>query len=76
MLRLTASLPVVFAQVMGGYSLVQLLIIVVIIAACVGIVYIALQQFGVAIPPFAIAIFWICVCAFVAIAAIRFIASM
>ena len=63
------------AQLVGGYSLVQLLILVVIIAACVGIVYIALQQFGVAIPRFVVLIFWIVVCAFIAIAAIRFVSS-
>jgi hypothetical protein len=61
---------------LAGYSLVHLLIMVVVIAACVGIAYIALQQFGVAIPRFAVLIFWICCCAVLAIFAIRFIASM
>lgn len=60
----------------AGYSLVQLLVMIVIIAACVGIVYVALQQFGVAIPRFVVLIFWIVVCAFVAIAAIRFVSTM
>ena len=64
------------AQFGAGYSLVHLLVLVVIIAACVGIVYVALQQFGVAIPRFVVLIFWIVVCAFFAIAAIRFVASM
>lgn len=61
---------------LASYSIIQLLILVVIIAACVGILYVALQQFGVAIPRFVVLIFWIVVCAFVAIAAIRFVASM
>jgi hypothetical protein len=61
---------------LAGYSLIHLLVMVVVIAACVGIVYVALQQFGVQIPRFVVLIFWIVVCAFVAIAAIRFIGSM
>ena len=64
------------AQFGAGYSLVHLLVLVVIIAACVGIMYVALQQFGVTIPRFVVMIFWIVVCAFCAIAAIRFVASM
>ena len=66
----------ILAQGLAGYSLVHLLIMVIVIAACIGILYVALQQFGVAIPRFVVLIFWIVVCAFVAIAAIRFVASM
>ena len=65
-----------FAQALAGVGLGQLLIYVVVIAACVGLVYVALQQFGVAIPPFAVKIFWIVVCAFLVIVAIRFVLSM
>ncbi len=32
---------------LAGYSLVQLLVMAVIVAACVGIAYVALQQFTV-----------------------------
>ena len=64
-----------FGQI-AGYSLVHMLVMVVIIAACVGILYVALQQFGVQIPRCVVLIFWIVVCAFCAIAAIRFVASM
>lgn len=62
--------------VIGGYSIVQILLIIVVVAACVGIVYVALQQFGVAIPAFAVKIFWIVVCAVLAILAIKFVASL
>ena len=65
-----------FAQAVSGVGLGQLLIYVVVIAACIGIVFLALQQFGVSIPPFAVRIFWIVVCAFLAIVAIRFVLSM
>jgi hypothetical protein len=61
---------------LAGYSLVHLLVMVVVIAACVGIVLIALRQFGVAIPPFMVQIFWICLCAVIAIFAIKFVAGM
>jgi len=61
---------------LAGYSLVHLLVMVVVIAACIGIVLIALRQFGVSIPPFMIQIFWICLCAVIAIFAIKFVAGM
>lgn len=60
----------------AGYSLVQLLILVIVIAACLGILFVCLRQFGVQIPAFVVTIFWIVVCAFVAIVAIRFVVSM
>ena len=54
----------------------EIAIAIVIIAAVVALVYIALQQFGVAIPPWVIKIFWICVVAFCVIFAIRLVMSM
>ena len=65
-----------FAQAVSGVGLGQLLIYVVVIAACIGLVYVALQQFGVAIPAFAVKIFWIVVCAFLVIVAIRFVLAL
>ncbi len=58
------------------WGLVDIIIFIVIIAACVGIMYIALQQFGVSIPPFIVKIFWIVVVCIVAIIAIRFVAGL
>jgi hypothetical protein len=58
------------------WSIVDILIAIVIIAACVGLMYVALQQFGVSIPPFAIKCFWIVVVAFVVIFCIRLVAGM
>ena len=59
----------------GGWGLLEIIIAIVIIGAAVGIMYIALRQFGVAIPPWAIQVFWIVVVAFVAIFAIRLLFS-
>ncbi len=64
------------AQGFGSYSLVQIIVAIIVIAACLGIMFVALRQFGVTIPPFVVMIFWIVVCAVVAIIAIRFVASM
>jgi hypothetical protein len=65
------------AQVVaGGYSLGQLAIFVVIIAAVVALVYVALRQFGITIPPWVVQVFWIIVVAFVVIAAIKLVLSM
>lgn len=66
----------VLAQLIGGYSLGQILIAIVIIAACVALVYVALRQFGIAIPPWVTQVFWIVVVAFVVIFAIKLVLSM
>lgn len=60
----------------GGWSIGDILIAVVVIAACAGILYAALQYFEVVIPPVVVKIFWICVIACVAILAIRFVLSL
>lgn len=52
------------------------LIAIVVIAAAVGITYIALRVFGVTIPGWLVQIFWICIAAVVAIFAIRFVLSL
>lgn len=60
----------------GGYSIGQILIAVVIIAACVALVYVALRQFGVSIPGWAIHVMWIVIVAVVVIFAIRFVLTL
>jgi hypothetical protein len=64
------------AQIVAGYSLGQLAIAVVIIAAVVALVYVALRQFGITIPPWVVQVFWIIVVAFVVIAAIKIVLGM
>lgn len=64
------------ADIFVGGGIINLLIYVIVIGAVIGIVYVALQQFGVAIPAWATKIFWIVVVAFVAIFAIKLILSM
>ncbi len=65
-----------FAAGMYGYSIVDVAVFVVVVAAIVALVYIALRQFGVAIPAWVQQVFWVCVVAFVIIVAIRFVAGM
>jgi hypothetical protein len=60
----------------AAWGVVDFLILIVVIAACVGLMYVALQQFGVAIPPFVVKCFWIVVCAALVIFCIRLVASM
>lgn len=61
---------------MGEYSLIHILIIVIIIGAVIGITYVALREFGIQIPTFAVKIFWIVVVAIFAILAIKFLISV
>jgi hypothetical protein len=65
-----------FQQPIQQWSFVEILILIIIVAACIGILFIALQVFGITIPDWAIKIFWIVVVAFVAIMAIRLVAGM
>jgi hypothetical protein len=58
------------------WGFVEWLKAIVIIAACIGIVLVALRVFGVTIPEWAVKIFWIVVVAIVALAAISIVASM
>lgn len=67
-------LPIV-AQV-GGASLVHWIVLIIIVCAVLGIMFVALKEFGIAIPGFVIRIFWIVVAAVLAIAAIKLILSM
>lgn len=61
---------------MATWSLGEILIAVVILAACIGIVLVAIRAFGVQIPEWAVKIFWIVVVAVVAIFAIRLVLSL
>jgi choline-glycine betaine transporter len=65
-----------FAQVVAGYSLLQILIFVIIIAAAVAITLAILSAMGVAVPPVAVRVFWILVLAFLGIAALVFLFSL
>jgi hypothetical protein len=64
------------AQIAGGYSIGQIAIAVVIVAAVVALVVIALRQFGIAIPPWVVQVFWVIVVAFIVICAIKLVLSM
>jgi hypothetical protein len=71
-------IPLLFAQLAGGlraWSFGELLIAIVIVAACVALVYVALRQFGVGIPAWVVQVAWIVVVAFVVILAIRLVLS-
>lgn len=57
-------------------NLPQILIYIVVIAAAIAIVYVALQQFGITIPPFVVRVFWIVVCCVLAVLAIKFLLGL
>lgn len=58
------------------WSLGSILIAVIILVACVAIVYAYCQYAGIVIPPFVIRVFWIVVLACVAIFALRFLLGL
>ena len=60
----------------GGYSIGQLAILIVVIAAIAALVFIALRQFGIAIPAWVQQVFWVIVVAIVVIFAIRFVMTL
>jgi len=48
----------------------------VLVIAIVAVVYVMLQVTGIAIPAWVLTLLWICLAAFIAIAAIRFLARL
>jgi hypothetical protein len=66
----------ILAQAIGGYSLGQIAIWLVIALAICGIVYAAAQYFEVTIPPILVKLVGIVIVAALAILAIRFLLSL
>lgn len=64
------------AAVIGGGGIGELLVWIIILAGIVAIVYIALRQFGITIPPFVVQIFWVVICVVLAVIAIRFLLTL
>lgn len=69
-------LAALFAGPVAGWSIGELAIALVIVAAVVALVYIAFRQFGITIPAWVVQVFWVIVVAFVVIFAIRLVMSM
>lgn len=57
----------------GPWTFGKIIVAIIIFAAIIGIMYVALGVFGVAIPTWAIHILWIVVVAVVAIIAVKFL---
>lgn len=66
----------VLAVGLGGLSIIQWAILIVVLAGVVGIVLVCLKQFGIAVPGFVIAIGWIVICVMIGVLAIKLIASL
>ena len=60
----------------GGYSLVQIAIFVVLLIVMIGIVMIVVKQAGIPIPQYVWSIIGLVILAIVAIVAIKFVASL
>lgn len=58
------------------FSIVQMTIMIVVVAAVCALVFLALNQFGISIPGWVQSAFWIVVVACVIIFAIRLVAGM
>lgn len=65
-----------FAVLIAGYSLIQIAVAVVVIAAVCALVAIALRQFGIALPSWVTQALWVIAIAIVIIMAIRLVGSM
>ncbi len=64
------------AQAGFPLSVGHIAIMVVVVAAIVALVYIALNQFGIAIPPWVVSAFWVLVVAFCIVFAIKLAMTM
>ena len=61
---------------MRSWTFIQWIVAIIIFAAVVAVMYVVLPLLGLTIPGWIIQIFWICVIAAVAIAAIGFLVSL
>lgn len=61
---------------LAGYSLLSWIIIAILVAGAVAVLVVVLKQFGVAIPPFVVTIFWILVAVVIGVVAVKFIAGL
>lgn len=59
-----------------GLSIIQLIIVAMVIAGCVGILYVVMRQAGVAIPSWVIQILWIVLVVMVGVVAVKLLASL
>ena len=60
----------------GAWSFGQVLIAIVVIAACIALVFVACRQFGITIPGWLIQVFWIVAVAVVVIFAIKLLLGL
>jgi hypothetical protein len=60
----------------AAWGIIDWIKLIIIVAACVGIMYVALNYFGVTIPGWAVKIFWIVIVCIVALVAINIIAGL
>lgn len=70
------SLLAQHANPLAGWSFPQMLVTIIIVAACCGIAMVAMRKFNIAVPDWAVQIFWIVLVACVAILAIRFVSTL
>ncbi len=77
---LKSQLMLAQVQVGGGvgrtWGLGEILVAIVVFAACIALVYVAMQQFGITIPPVLIKVLWIVGVAVLIIVAIRFVLTL
>lgn len=64
------------AQALGGYSLVNIALTIVILAGIIAVVVVIMKQTGMSIPPFIVTVLWICLAVVIGVVAIKFLASM
>lgn len=57
----------------GAYSIPQLVVVLIVVAAVIGIGLVVLRQSGIVVPGFVMTIIWIVAVAVIAIVAIKFL---
>ena len=60
----------------AGLTFVQILILIVVVAACIALVYVALRQFGISLPGWFLQVLCIVAVAVVVILAIKVVAGI
>jgi hypothetical protein len=69
-------MPLAIGHGAGSWSLENILVAIVVIAAAIGILLVALRAFGLSLPQWVVQILLICAAAFLAVCAIKFVLTL
>lgn len=73
--QIALQAPILAQFVGGGYNLIQIIVIAMVVAGIIGIALVIARQAGIVIPAFIFTIAWIVLAVVIGVVAIKFLAG-